>query len=482
MSTFQTIHSEKIYLKGKELVVSETDLTPIENNITELNSVIYGVFGGSPQLGSDVVQAVKLNNPSKDDDINEGYLIGSIWITAQNAYICLDNLEKNAVWKRVSLQINDTESSTDSTYSSHKLSGLLTDLSNNTNYKLGFKANITDVNTLLTAKASKTSLIIGLNTKANIDDTYTKTETGNLLFVKADKDDVYTKTETGNRIFVKANKTDVYTKDETDGLFNNSKIALNNLSDRVYSKTETDDLIQVNTDSDKRYKDLMVITVNDIESGLDSKADKDATFTKQETLYVISRDAYSKDETFTKQETLNHISIRAYKSDVYTKDETYTKTETGNRIFVKADKANTYTKDETDSLFNDNKLVFDNLADSVYTKTKIDDNFNNVATELTNLESSVDIKFGNVNSAMYKGLQLKADKDDTYTKTTIDAIVYSKTVINEKLYEINTTAFNTQNTVNSIQQTVNNINALQDEIINNQNKIIAFLRIWGLII
>ena len=205
----------------------------------------------------------------------------------------------------------------------------------------------------------------------------------------------------------------------------------------MYSKTETDDLIKVNTDSDKRYKDLMVITVNDIESGLDSKANKADTFTKQETLYVINRDAYSKDETFTKQETLNYISVRPLKTDVY-------------------------TKAETDSLFNDNKLVFDNLADSVYTRTKIDDNFNNVGIELTNLENSVDIKFGNVNSALYKGLQLKADKDDTYTKTTIDAIVYSKTVINEKLNEIKTTAFNTQNTVN-------NINALQDEIINNQN-------------
>ena len=94
-----------------------------------------------------------------------------------------------------------------------------------------------------------------------------------------------------NHTAIRAYKNDVYTEDETDGLFNNSKIALNNLSDRLYSKTETDALIKVNTDSDKRYKDLMVITVNDIESGLDSKADKADTFAKQETLYVINRDA-----------------------------------------------------------------------------------------------------------------------------------------------------------------------------------------------
>ena len=137
----------------------------------------------------------------------------------------------------------------------------------------------------------------------------------------------------------------------------------------------------------------------------------------------------------------------------------------------------------------ENKI--DTKADKTetYTKNEIDDNFNNVATELNNLEqfglyleNSIDIKIGNVNSAVYKDLQLKANKDDTYTKTTIDAIVYSKTVINEKLYEINTAAFNTQNTVNSIQRTVNAINANQDEIINNQNKIITFLRTWGLII
>ena len=121
--------------------------------------------------------------------------------------------------------------------------------------------------------------------------------------------------------------------------------------------------------------------------------------------------------------------------------------------------------------------MFDNLADSVYTRTKIDDNFNNVATELTNLESSVDIKFENVNSAMYKGLQLKADKDDTYTKLETDTLTYSKMYINGKLYEINTTGFNTQNTVNSIQQTVNGINARQDGIINNQNRILTFLNI-----
>ena len=74
---------------------------------------------------------------------------------------------------------------------------------------------------------SKTETDDLLNTKANADDVYTKTETYNqteindLLNAKADADNVYTKTETDNLLNAKADADDVYTKTETDNLLDN---------------------------------------------------------------------------------------------------------------------------------------------------------------------------------------------------------------------------------------------------------------------
>ena len=171
MTTINKLYAEDIYLKGKPLGLNgkQTDLTEAEHDITSINAVILGLFGGSINTDSDQIKIIKTTAPTKNDDANEGYSVGSIWITSSHAYICLDDSELKAVWKRVSVQINDTESSTDSTYSSHKLDGLLADLSNDTNYKLGLEANITDVNTLLTTKASMRQLTLGLFHKEDIE-------------------------------------------------------------------------------------------------------------------------------------------------------------------------------------------------------------------------------------------------------------------------------------------------------------------------
>lgn len=89
--------------------------------------------------------------------------------------------------------------------------------------------------------------------KANVGDSYTKTEENALLAGKANADDVYTKTETDTLLADKADDDDVYTKDEVD-----DALADKADSDSVYTKTEVDDALADKADSADVYtKDEM---------------------------------------------------------------------------------------------------------------------------------------------------------------------------------------------------------------------------------
>lgn len=43
--------------------------------------------------------------PTVNDDTTDGYTLGSIWVdvTADKAYICLDNTDGAAVWKEITV-------------------------------------------------------------------------------------------------------------------------------------------------------------------------------------------------------------------------------------------------------------------------------------------------------------------------------------------------------------------------------------------
>ncbi|KAA6392510.1 MAG: hypothetical protein EZS28_011963 [Streblomastix strix] len=212
---------------------------------------------------------------------------------------------------------------------------------------------------LLLLKADKTQLI----------DSYTKIETNNLLNNKADsgvsysksetytKDEVYTKSEDDALLLLKADKTqliDSYTKIETNNLLNNKAD-----SGVSYSKGEDNALLLL-----KAYKTQLIDSYSKGEDNalLLLKADKTQlidSYTKGKT--------YAKDEVYTKIETNNLLSSKAVSGISYTKGEdeallllkadkiqlidSYTKSETNNLLTNKANQSTTYTKTEIDYLF-----------------------------------------------------------------------------------------------------------------------------------
>ena len=97
---------------------------------------------------------------------------------------------------------------------------------------LAGKANVGDSYT----KTEENALLAG---KANADDVYTKTETDTLLADKADADDVYTKDDVDDALADKADSADVYTKDETDALLlDKAPVILSNASGSIASFTD----------------------------------------------------------------------------------------------------------------------------------------------------------------------------------------------------------------------------------------------------
>ncbi|KAA6364521.1 MAG: hypothetical protein EZS28_039952, partial [Streblomastix strix] len=99
-----------------------------------------------------------------------------------------------------------------------------------------------------------------LNTKTDIGVSYTKGEDDTLLFAKADKTqliDSYTKTQTDNLLNDKANQSTTYTKTETDQLI--SQIDTSDVSlSSYYTKTKTDELFyeKANTTDLSKYMTL----------------------------------------------------------------------------------------------------------------------------------------------------------------------------------------------------------------------------------
>lgn len=105
----------------------------------------------------------------------------------------------------------------------------------------------TEADALLADKADKTSV-------------YTKTEADSLLSAKADKATTYTKTQTDDLLDLKADKADTYTKTELDGIFDGIDNALDSKADKtsVYTKTETNNLLAQKANSADVYSKTAV--------------------------------------------------------------------------------------------------------------------------------------------------------------------------------------------------------------------------------
>ena len=349
MTTVREIHCEEIYLKGEPIqtgggTINNIEFNNIQNDMTEINAVIAGLTGGQPPTDVRHEPLIQTRPPTNQDDINENWHVGSIWvaklpsgtsggwetvnvgeITPINiiysyfAYVCVDNAELNAKWKVCSVEIKDDVIGVGTTYSSHKIVDEFKKQSDSFDYLLTLKANVSDMNIALSGKANASAMTLALNGKADKSNTYTKSEINSYLNLKADKSTTYTKTETDTII---NNIPTSYTKTEINNYLN-----LKADKSATYTKTETDTIINNLPTS---------YTKTEINNYLNLKADKSTTYTKTETNDLVN--------------TLASL-VSTTKADV---NNVYTKTETNNLVNTKADANNVYTKTETDNLVNTN--------------------------------------------------------------------------------------------------------------------------------
>ena len=170
-------------------------------------------------------------------------------------------------------------------------------------------------------------------------------------------------------------KVDAYTKQETTDLINSA------VSDKATIEYVDDNL---NLKADK----------TELEKELASKADINNVYTKEDTEAEIDKKIINKaDKTYVD----DALDLKANISDTYTKQETDNKLDNlnssiNNRLASKADITSVYTKEETATVINN---AIANKAD----KTYVDD-----------------------------ALGLKADKEDTYTKSEIDDMFDNPTI------------------------------------------------------
>ncbi|KAA6395139.1 MAG: hypothetical protein EZS28_009335 [Streblomastix strix] len=178
----------------------------------------------------------------------------------------------------------------------------------------------------------------------NKSETYSQTETNNLLNNKANTGVSYTKGDDDALLLLKADKTqlvDSQTKGETNNLLNNKAD-----SGVSYTKGEDDALLLLKADKTYLIDSYTNIETNNL---LSSKSDSGLSYTKGE------------DDTL--------LLAKADKTQLI---DSYTKSETNNLLTNKANQSTTQTKTETDYLISQFDVGDVDLTD-YYNKTKTDE-------------------------------------------------------------------------------------------------------------
>ena len=159
------------------------------------------------------------------------------------------------------------------------------------------------------------SIQTAINSKANAVDVYTKTETDNKLDLKADADSVYTKTETDGFLDLKADASEVYTNSEMDVKLEQKADASSVYTrSQLYTKEELDVKLSLKSDSSEVY------TKTQVDDKLELKADASDVYTKSETDSKLNLKANSLD-VYTRTETDGKLNLKANLADVYTKTQ-----------------------------------------------------------------------------------------------------------------------------------------------------------------
>jgi hypothetical protein len=166
MTTVRNLYCDELYLKGLPITSAggggnTTTITNIETNITNVNATISGLIGGDVIPFVNQPHGIQTRIPNVNDDVNENWRVGSVWIFGSQAYVCTNNSELAAVWKPAMLEIDDSIVSSTAAYSSLKINVILL--------------------------AAFDTLAANLDLKADQLTTNTKTEITNLLIPKADQ-------------------------------------------------------------------------------------------------------------------------------------------------------------------------------------------------------------------------------------------------------------------------------------------------------
>jgi hypothetical protein len=219
----------------------------LTNNLTSVIAVVQGLTGKDLPENVNIIPNIQSFPPTKNNDITEYWTIGSIWVTPGAAYVCIDNKEGLALWMIASLQIDDVNSSPNSTYSSSKVDDLLNLKTNETDfvfYKQLVQNTITDIEAGLDSKPFKTDVYL----KSELDDLLNlKTDETDFVFYKQLVQNTITDIEAG--LDSKSDKTTSYIKTEVNDLVETGINILNNNmtfkadKDTTYLRTEIDNLL-----------------------------------------------------------------------------------------------------------------------------------------------------------------------------------------------------------------------------------------------
>ena len=469
MTTLPSLFTDEIYIKGKPLAVVNI------NNVTTINAVITGLTGGRPVNEIKPDPLIHTRPPTAQDDMNENWNVGDIWITSTKAYVCMSNVEMMAVWNICNLEIRDDDVSQVSTYSSNKIENDHKHTNEQTDYKLSLKANVNDMNVLLSAKLNKTQFTSALLSKADKSDTYTKSDTDNLLDLKADKSNTYTKqyidtleSKRNNLLDLKADKSDTFTKQEVNSLMaSKSNTGDCFLKAETYDRTTIDSKINANTSADTLWRNLMTITIADLEDAVNGRSLTSQTYTKQEVNSLIDQtrttidakinantsadDVWRNLMTTTIADLEDAVDSRALKSQTYTKQEVddalEVQTTNHNTQEERINVSNQISANNTYSIFENRTQINEtksNLMFNYYNKTVIDTAMN------TKQNIGVSYNKAEIDTAM----NTKQNIGVSYNKAEIDAMFETILTSIEELdtqntaqLTVNSSLFNTMSSV-----------------------------------
>jgi hypothetical protein len=103
MTTVKNLYVEDLYLKGESILSLGGSFSTINNisnvttSITTLKSSFSGLTGGDPITSVNQPLGNQTRVPNTNDDVNENWQVGTVWVYGSQAWVCIDNSELAAV-------------------------------------------------------------------------------------------------------------------------------------------------------------------------------------------------------------------------------------------------------------------------------------------------------------------------------------------------------------------------------------------------